>query len=887
MPKSLVIVESPAKAQTIGRFLGKGYDVKASFGHVRDLPESASDVPEEFKKKKWGKLGVNVEENFEPVYVVTSDKKKHVAELRKAAKDADEILLATDEDREGESISWHILELLRPPKKKEVKRIVFHEITPEAIEEALSNPRQVHEGLVKAQETRRVLDRLYGFTLSPLLWKKVAPKLSAGRVQSVAVRLVVERERERRDFVEAEYWNLLAKLKAKDGEFEAKLLRIDDANVAEGRHFDSEGKLTDDKIVHLKQEIAEAHVEALKQTDSWRVASLETKPGYENPAPPFMTSTLQQEANRKLNYGARRTMSIAQQLYEGIDIGGERVGLITYMRTDSLTLANRAIQEARKFIGQQYGDRYVPEKPRTFKSKSKNAQEAHEAIRPTDISRTPEKMARYLSDEQRKVYDLIWKRTVACQMERARVERTRVEVEAEAKGQTFTFSASGKAIKFPGFLKVYVEGSDDPNAVLGNQETILPKMQENETLDLRNLEATEHSTRPPARYTEASLVGKLESEGIGRPSTYASIISTIQNRDYVVQVNKYLVPTFKAFAVTSLLEDHFNELVDLDFTARMEEVLDEIARGEADYVSELREFYHGENGTPGLAKKVESAEEKIPFPDLLLGEDPESGETIKVRIGKNGPFIQRGEGGEGNTASVPEELAPAELTLAKAMELIKEREAGPEAVAVDPSTGQCVFRKVGRYGTYLELAQTEEEKEKGTKPHRISPPRGESVKDLSEEDIYLLLKFPRKVGKHPETGEELVIKIGPYGPYVEHPTEDGGRPKRASLDDWRKAASISLEEAVKALEEGTKTRGGKSGSKAEAIKEFGELANVGEVKLLSGRYGPYVTNGKVNATVPKGKDPEEVTPEEAVEMIKAKAASKGSGRRKPTRRKKS
>lgn len=859
MSKSLVIVESPAKAKTISRFLGKEYVVKASFGHIRDLPEKASDVPESLKGKKWAKLGVDIEGDFEPVYVVTSDKKRHVAELREAAKGVTRLLLATDEDREGESISWHILETLKPKKGTEVKRIVFHEITPEAIDAALRNPRDVDENLVKAQETRRVLDRLYGYTLSPLLWKKVGPKLSAGRVQSVAVRLVVMRERERRDFVTAEYASVEAEVAAKKGKFKVRLTKIADRSVATGASFNDSGELTG-KAEWLKFEGATGLAEALLAAKPWKVASIDKKPGVENPPPPFMTSTLQQEANRKFGFTARRTMQIAQALYEGIDIGGGATGLITYMRTDSLTLADRALDEARQVIQSKYGKEYLPDSPRRYKSKAKNAQEAHEAIRPTELGRTPESIRGKLTDEQYKLYDLIWKRTLACQMEKAQVERTKVEVEVEHEKSAYTFQASGKTIIFPGFLRVYVEGADDPDSELGDKETVLPEVSQGETVDAEKVWAEAHATRPPARYTEASLVKKLEEEGVGRPSTYASIIGTVQDRGYVYKSSNQLVPTFTAFAVTELLEDNFGQLVDLHFTAQMENELDDIADGDRDMVEHLRAFYYGIDGELGIAAKVEKQGPEIPFPVIRLADD------LVVRIGRNGPFVQRGEGGAGNTASIPEDLAPAELTAEKALELIEEQAKGPMAVGVDKASGRQVFAKTGRFGAYLEVEPEEGEE----KPKRVTLPPGETAESLDEESLQLLLSYPRVLGKHPETGEDVNLLLGRYGPYLVSGTAN------ANTGDWRASAKMTLEEAVKALAEGGSKR---KASGPSVIRELGEAEGLaGPAKLMDGRYGPYVSDGTTNATLPKGTDLDGVTLEQAAELIKAKAAAGPSKR---------
>lgn len=857
MSKTLVIVESPAKARTISQFLGKGYEVKASFGHIRDLPEKATDVPAELKGKSWAKLGVNVEGDFEPVYIVTSDKKAKVSDLKASAKDCDTLLLATDEDREGESISWHIREVLKPKKGTKIQRIVFHEITPEAIAEALANPRDVDEALVRAQETRRILDRLYGYTLSPLLWKKVAPKLSAGRVQSVAVRLVVMRERERRDFISVKYAGITADLAAAKGPFKAELRRVATQRLADGSSFSNRGEMVKMDDLWLSYADAEPLATALLASKPWTVTDIEKAKGVENPPPPFMTSTLQQEAIRKYGFTAQRTMQIAQNLYEGVNIGSGSVGLITYMRTDSLNLAERALREARQVIGSMYGEKYVPAKPRTFKSKAKNAQEAHEAIRPTDLSRTPQSIRQYLSEEQFKLYDLIWKRTIACQMSPAEVERTKVEVTVEHAGKGHIFGASGKAILFPGFLRAYVEGSDDPNAELGDKETILPELNLGDVLNATAVTARESATMPPARYTEASLVKKLEDEGIGRPSTYASIIGTIQDRGYVFKSGTQLVPTFTAFAVTGLLEDNFANLVDLKFTAEMENELDEIANGDRDMVKHLKSFYYGAGEELGIAEKVDKEGPNMPFPHIQLGDD------IVIRIGRNGPFIQRGEGGAGNTASIPEDMAPAELTYEKALELIEDRAKGPEAVGLDPSTGQCVFAKKGRFGPYLEVGLTPAQEEAGEAPRRVSIPPGVDANKLDDPDLALILTFPKTIGNHPETGEPIVVQIGRYGAYL------SSGEKRANAGDWRAAAKISVEAALELF-----ATGGRGQRKvAAAMKEMGELEGcAGPVRVMEGRYGPYVTDGTTNATIPKGMNPLELTPEQAVELIQARAA---------------
>lgn len=883
MPK-LVIVESPAKAKTISRFLGQGYDVQASFGHVRDLPETADEIPAAFKKERWAKLGVNTDKNFEPLYIVPSDKKRHVDNLKKAAKGADQLLLATDEDREGESISWHILQLLGLPKGTSVSRVVFHEITPEAISEAVKNPRELDENLVRAQEARRILDRLYGYTLSPLLWKKVAPKLSAGRVQSVAVRLTVLRERERAAFHSATYWDLLALLEAKKGSFKAELETVDSKKLPTGKSFDPTTGKPIDQALLLDESAAGALAEAVRAAKPWIVTEVAATPGKETPPAPFMTSTLQQEANRKLRMSGKRAMQVAQTLYEGVDMGGERVGLITYMRTDSLNLAERALQQAREVIRDLYGAEYLPDKPVRYKTKSKAAQEAHEAIRPTDLARRPQDVAKYLDKDQAALYELIWKRTIACQMLPAQVLRTHVGVSVNADSKTLTFGASGKQITFPGFLRAYVEGSDDPETDLDSREVTLPELKVGDELSLKELTAQSHTTRPPARYTEASLIRKLEEEGIGRPSTYAAIISTIQDRGYVVKRGNELIPTFTAFSVTELLEENFDELVDLAFTSRMENELDEIADGKRDWVKYLRDFFKGEPGHPGLEEQVNVKGADIPFPKIELGVDAESALPVVVRVGRYGTYVQRGEGGPGHTANIPDDLAPADLTLEKALELIHQKAVGPEAVAKDPVSGQCVFYRKGRFGDYLEVDQTPEEKDAGLKPRRLTLPPGAKIGDLEEADIVRLLSLPRSLGKHPDSGQEVIATIGPYGAYVKCGTET------RNIADWHDVFSIEMPAAVALLAapKGGRNRGAASSAPQAPIREFGELEGAaGPVRVLAGRYGPYVTDGKVNATLPKGTDPASVTAEVALQLIQAKAANPSTGRKRFVRRRRS
>src|SRR5688500_11666093 len=643
MAKPLVIVESPAKAKTLGRFLGNKYRVEASYGHIRDLPESAADVPKEIKEKEWGRLGVDVDQDFTPYYVVPGDKRKQVAMLKVAVKEASELLLATDPDREGESISWHLAQVLKP--KIPVRRIVFHEITEEAVREALDNPGEVNENLVRAQESRRILDRLYGYTLSPVLWKKVQTGLSAGRVQSVAVRLIVEREEERRAFRTAVYWDLEARLKGEGREFVATLARLNDRRIASGKDFDAQtGELKNQNVRLLDEAAATTLVEALRANVPWTVTSVEQKPGVERPAPPFTTSTLTQEASRKLGFATERTMQIAQRLFQGVDGGDTMGGLITYHRTDSTTLSDKALHESARVIKEMFGAEYY-DAPRRYQTRVKNAQEAHEAIRPTDFRLAPSQLERVLDADELRIYELIWKRTMASQMVDARVLRTTMEISAKAPdGETAVLTASGKAIEFAGFRRAYVEGSDDPAAELEEQEAILPQARVGDRvhqdaassaapradgsapISLLGTDPKRHETSPPARFTEASLIKELERLGIGRPSTYAPTIDTIVRRGHVFRQGKALVPSFTAFAVTKLLREHFGDFVETDFTAEMEEDLDEISRGEREWIEFLRHFYYGDKKHRGLLPAVEKGVEHADYPLLDLGTDEATGD---------------------------------------------------------------------------------------------------------------------------------------------------------------------------------------------------------------------------------------------------------------------
>jgi len=880
MAKPLVIVESPAKAKTLGRFLGSKYRVEASYGHIRDLPESAAEVPKEIKEKEWGRLGVDVDSDFKPYYVVPNDKKKQVAHLKTAVKDASEVLLATDPDREGEAISWHLTQVLKP--KVPVRRIVFHEITEDAVKEALDHPSKVNEDLVRAQESRRILDRLYGYTLSPLLWKKVQTGLSAGRVQSVAVRLIVEREEERRAFRTAVYWDLEAKLKGEGREFVATLARLNDQRIATGKDFDAQtGELKNPNARLLDEAAAVTLAEAIRANVPWTVSSVEQKPGIERPAPPFTTSTLTQEASRKLGFSTERTMQAAQRLFQGVDVGnGEMEGLITYHRTDSTTLSDKALQESARVIREMFGGEYY-DAPRRYQTRVKNAQEAHEAIRPTDFRLAPSQLEQVLDSDDLKIYELIWKRTMASQMVDARVLRTTVEISANAPdGDVAVLTASGKAIEFAGFRRAYVEGSDDPVAELEEQEAILPQCSVGDQIDrdgtaiiVLDTEPKKHETTPPARYTEASLIKELERLGIGRPSTFAPTIATIVRRGYVFRQGKALVPSFTAFAVTTLLRDHFGDFIETDFTAEMEEDLDEISRGEREWIEFLREFYYGDKKKKhrGLLGAVVKGEENADYPVLDLGDDPGSGESVRIRIGRFGPFVQVDEGGPGRTASLPDDIAPADLTLDKALELVRAKAEGPRSIGVDRATGMNVYVMNGRYGAYVQLGETPEGK-KAEKPKRASLQAGMTEQTVTLDEALKLLALPREVGVHPDDGHRIVTNFGRFGPYVKHNDEF------RSLESDDDVFNISFEQALALLRAPKQSRRRQVSQK----KTLKELTNNGTtIKLLAGRYGPYVTDGTTNASVPKSVNPESVTFEQAMELLEARRNAVPTPRRAP------
>jgi DNA topoisomerase-1 len=887
--KPLVIVESPAKAKTLGRFLGAKYRVEASYGHIRDLPESAAEVPKEIKEKDWGRLGVDVESDFKPYYVVPSDKKKQVAHLKTALKEASEVLLATDPDREGESISWHLTQVLKP--RVPVRRIVFHEITEDAVKEALENPSDLNENLVRAQESRRILDRLYGYTLSPLLWKKVQTGLSAGRVQSVAVRLIVEREEERRAFRPGVYWDLEATLKGDNREFGATLVRLDDQRIATGKDFDpATGALRGENVRLLDDAAAGRLVEASRNNVPWTVTSVEQKPGTERPAPPFTTSTLTQEASRKLGFSTERTMQTAQRLFQGEDIGnGEREGLITYHRTDSTTLSEKALQESARVIKEMFGAEYH-DGPRRYQTRVKNAQEAHEAIRPTDFRLAPAQLESILDPDDFKIYDLIWKRTMASQMLDARILRTIIEMSAlGTDGETAVLTASGKAIEFAGFRRAYVEGSDDPAAELEEQETILPQcavgdrihVDGSTAITLLRVEPKRHETTPPARFTEASLIKELERLGIGRPSTYAPTIATIVRRGYVFRQGKALVPSFTAFAVTKLLREHFGDFVETDFTAEMEDDLDEISRGEREWLAFLKRFYYGDKKHRGLLPAVTRGEARADYPVLDLGDDPDNGESVRIRIGRFGPFVQVAEGGPGRTASLPDDIAPADLTVEKALELVRVKAEGPRTLGVDPSTGQNVYVMNGRYGPYVQLGETPNgsQKSKGKsqkleKPKRASLQTGMTESDVTLEQALKLLSLPRVVGLHPDDNEPIVTNFGRFGPYVKHGDEF------RSLESDEGVFTIPFDAALALL------RAPKPSRRRQTQKRVLRELTKGEttLRVLDGRFGPYVTDGRINASIPRGAKPEAVTFEQAVELLEARRNAVPMPRRGVSRR---
>jgi DNA topoisomerase-1 len=853
--KALVIVESPAKAKKIAGFLGDDYIVKASMGHIRDLPSSAKEIPAELKKESWSTLGVNVENDFDPLYVISPDRKKLIAELKDSLKKVRELVLATDEDREGESIGWHLVQVLKPSVP--VSRMVFSEITKPAILEAIKNTRQLDENLVQAQETRRVVDRLYGYTLSPLLWKKIARGLSAGRVQSVAVRLLVMREIERMKFRSGTFWDLKAALKAKSGgEFEAILQTLGGKRIASGRDFDeSTGRLKDGSDVLLLQESqAKALLEKVR-SNPWTVSNIEQKQQVRRPYPPFTTSTLQQESNRKLGMTARQTMQTAQRLYED--------GHITYMRTDSVSLSGEAIEAARSKVDDLYGKNFLSPSPRQFTNKSKGAQEAHEAIRPAGTEmKTADEIG--LSGGEYKLYQMIWKRTMATQMADALLRFDTVTITVEDA----EFRASGRTVEFAGFFRAYVEGSDDPDAAIEDQDSPLPPLAEKDKVDWQNVDAIAHETKPPARFTEATLVKSLESEGIGRPSTYASILSTIQDRGYVRKNGNQLVPTFTAMAVTKLLEGHFPNLVDFGFTAGMEQTLDDIATGAADRLPYLRKFYAGKDG---LDEQVKQREGDIdPREACTLQID---GLDAAVRVGRYGPYFEKTQGEEKLTASIPDSIAPGEITNAVADRLIEEKQRGPQAIGMHPEEGLAIYQMRGPFGPYLQLGEVTEET---PKPKRCSIPNCFDPLSIDLPTAMALLALPRRIGKHPLTEKVVNAGIGRFGPYVTHDKVFGSFDKKTHTYEFNgetfNVLDITMDAAVEML---------RNTKKRAAPTPLRELGNHPEdnspIQIFEGKFGSYIKHTSTNATIPKDTDISTVTLEQAVQWI-ADKISKGGGK---------
>lgn len=908
-----MIVESPTKARKIAGYLGSDYVVESSRGHIRDLPRNAADVPAKYKSEPWARLGVNVDDNFEPLYIVSPDKKSTVTELKDLLKGVDELYLATDGDREGEAIAWHLLETLKP--KVPVRRMVFHEITEPAIRAAAENPRDLDIALVDAQETRRILDRLYGYEVSPVLWKKVAPKLSAGRVQSVATRIIVQRERERMAFRSAGYWDVSAELDASVSDpqatpprFTAKLNTVDGRRVAAGRDFDSLGQLKKpDEVLVLDEASAGALAAGLRGAQL-AVSSVEQKPYTRRPYAPFMTSTLQQEAARKLRFSSERTMSIAQRLYEN--------GYITYMRTDSTTLSESAINAARNQARQLYGDEYVHPSPRQYTRKVKNAQEAHEAIRPSgDVFQTPGQLHAQLETDEFRLYELIWQRTVASQMADARGTTLSLRIAGTAAGgEQVVFNASGRTITFPGFLKAYVESIDElAGGESDDAESRLPNLTQGQRVDAADLTADGHQTSPPARYTEASLIKALEELGIGRPSTYSSIIKTIQDRGYVAKKGSALVPSWVAFAVVGLLEQHFGRLVDYDFTAAMEDELDEIATGQEQRTNWLSNFYfggeHGVEGSiarsGGLKHLVGGNLEGIDAREVnsIKLFDDDEGRAIVVRVGRNGPYLERmvidPEAPDGalkpQRANLKDALTPDELTL----ELAEKAFATPQegrVLGVDPATGHEIVAKDGRFGPYVtEILPAPEEgpddgtagtpAKKGKKPTGPKPRTGSLLRTMDLETVTLddalkLLSLPRVVGVDPSNNEEITAQNGRYGPYLKRGTDS------RSLATEEQMFTITLDEALKIYAE--PKRRGRQAAAAPPLRELGTDPASGKPMVIKdGRFGPYVTDGETNASLRKGDDVQSITDERASELLadrRARGPAKKAAKKAPAKK---
>jgi DNA topoisomerase-1 len=866
--KKLVIVESPAKARKIGGYLGDDYVVEASIGHIRDLPQRAADIPKEYKKFPWSREGVDIENDFAPLYVINRDKKDKVQELKDLLKDADELILATDEDREGEAIAWHLMEILRP--KVPVKRMVFNEITKDAILKAVNETRDIDQKLVDAQETRRVLDRLYGYRLSPVLWKKVMPRISAGRVQSVATRLIVERERERMAFIASTWWDLTA---TTDQGFNARLLSVAGKRLATTNDFDSNGAL---KEKSANQILLLGESEATKLSNSLtgeklKVKSIEESPRTERPKPPFTTSTMQQDAGSRLGWGAQLTMRIAQSLYEG--------GYITYMRTDSVNLSETAIKAARSAAKALYGADHIPDSPRVYEGKSKNAQEAHEAIRPAgDTFKTPGELATELTRDQLSLYDLIWKRTVASQMADAKKMQARVDFDVTTKdGQDVIFRANGSVVTFPGFLAAYEDVTDEKNEEESDKR--LPAMQEGQLIDVTEYKFESHETKPPARYTEPTLVKKLEELGIGRPSTFASIIQTIQDRGYVVKRGRALVPTFLAFSVTGLLEQHFSKLVDYEFTASMEEDLDKIASGQADRTKWLTDFFYGHDDQPGLQDLAADlgAIDAQQINTMKMGED------IEIRVGRYGAYLQEGQGDDRKFANIPEGMAPDELTLQKAIELLS-APSGERELGNDPTTGLPIIAKSGRFGPYITeiLPEPEGKKKKEVKAKTASLLSTMTLDTVTLDDALKLLSLPRTLGTDSQTGEEITVQNGRYGPYLKR----GADSRTLTTED--QLFSITLDQAEEIYKQ-PKVR--RRGVAKPPLKDLGvDPTTNKQIIIKDGRFGMYVTDGETNATLRRGDTVEAMTIERAQELLAGRRAweleNGGAPKKKSSKRKK-
>ncbi|MBI2416170.1 MAG: type I DNA topoisomerase [Candidatus Kerfeldbacteria bacterium] len=865
----LVIVESPTKAKTIKRFLPPDFVVESSLGHIRDLPKAAAEIPAKYKSAKWARLGVDIEHDFAPLYIIPKDKKKHIDKLKKLIAETDELYLATDEDREGEAISWHLLQVFKPTVP--VKRMVFHEITEPAIRQALAQPRDIDMHLVEAQEARRLLDRLYGYEVSPVLWRKVAPKLSAGRVQSAALQLIVEREKQRILFQTRSYWDVVGKFHTKTNEaFIAKLYSLDNQRIASGVDFDGHtGQLSTVAQTKGIMALTSAQATTIAQAHAgadWQVSSVQQKPINSSPRPPFITSTLQQEAGRKLSWPASQTMRTAQRLYEK--------GYITYMRTDSVTLSAEAIQAARAKIVSLFGADYIPQQPRLYKTKNKTAQEAHEAIRPAGTTmRTVDELAGELESTELKLYELIWKRTVASQMADARLQQTTVQLQHD----TVVFQASGRTIEFPGYFRAYVEGADDPEADLTDRETILPPLKMNEAVTADSLTPEEHITKPPARYTEASLVKELETKGIGRPSTYASIIDTIQYRGYVYKEGSALVPRFVAFAVVALLHNNFRNLVDTTYTAAMEEDLDAIATGDKQAIPYLKSFYFGSDQQPGLHQQLQVDIDARVACTIALGKTAD-GKPVNIRIGRFGPFVELIDGDTSQTASLPENLAPDQLTLNKALEFIEKKAGGPAVLGQDPVTAENIYSIEGRFGPYVQRGDKQittslladdgkNKKKKPKKPKVIKPkmkglPKGMNVADVTLDIALQLLTLPKNLGVYEKTGADVMIDIGRFGSYIKAGNDTRSIPSTDNI------LTITLARAIELLD----TPKGR-GRRSAALKALGDHPTINQpIEVRTGKFGPYLKCGKINVSIPKHLAPDTITLEQAAELVTAKQA---------------